>query len=444
MLNITSLYPQSLLSRTIFVIMLILVLSQLLSNMLVHHLVIKPRAQQHIMTLGENLQSIHSALLTLPDRQRYIFVKYLASKQRFKVTGDHEWISQLPRLVDYPQFRTLLANYLPKPPGQEQLDIRYEAGKENRYWVNLPVANHNYWVGFSASRVRSTLPKELVIWLICTLLFTLGGSYWLVSRINRSLRKLSNAAQSIGQGRQVDILSEHGPTEIRLLTRAFNKMHHDIELLTRNRTLLLAGVSHDLRTPLARMRLNLEMIESTNLAQTKAELVQDIEDMDNILEQFLLFVREGSEETPCEININEIIKAVAERYRRNGQTIDMELAADLLSVMAKPIAIQRVVMNLIDNAMKYAGKSTIQVTTRLANDIIEILVSDHGPGVPVSQRKRLLEPFTQLFEGEKSPGGTGLGLAIAKRIIENHGGSIQLQENDGGGLTVMIQLPIYR
>jgi two-component system, OmpR family, osmolarity sensor histidine kinase EnvZ len=436
-----NLYPQSLLSRTIFIIMLILVISQFLSNMLVHHLILKPRAQQRVMTFGENLQSIHSALLALPDRQRFIFVKYLANKQHFAVTNDHERILKLPRLVEYPKFRDLLSNYLPTPPGEKQLDIRYEKSDEHRYWVNLPVAEHNYWIGFSASRLRSSFPKELIIWLSCTLVFTLVGSYWLVSRINRSLKVLSTAARRIGQGEQIENLPEQGALEIRLLTRAFNKMHHDIELLTRNRTLLLAGVSHDLRTPLARMRLNLEMIKASNLAQTRDELIQDIEDMDNILEQFLVFVREGGEETPAKMDLNALITTVVERYNHSEILFQLDLAAALPKVMLQPIAIQRVLINLIDNASKYAPGSPISITSRLRDDKVEIVVSDHGSGIPTHERNRLLEPFTQLNEGRKSAGGTGLGLAIAKRIVESHLGVIRLEDTVGGGLLVVVELP---
>jgi two-component system osmolarity sensor histidine kinase EnvZ len=437
-----NLYPQTLLSRTVFIVLLILVLSQFMSNMLVHHLIIKPRAQQRVMTFGENLQSIHSALLALPNRQRFMFVKYLANKQHFVVTDDHERILKLPRLVEYSQFHKLLSDYLPAPPGKKQLDIRHEKGeKRHRYWVHLPVGEHNYWIGFSASRVRSSLHKELMIWLSCTLVFALIGSYWLATHIKRSLKVLSEAARRIGQGEQIENLPEQGPREICLLTRAFNKMHHDIELLTRNRTLLLAGVSHDLRTPLARMRLSLEMLKASNLVQTRDELVQDIEDMDNILEQFLVFVREGGEEVVVRTDLNALITTVVERYSHSDIVFELDLATDLPKVMVQPIAIQRVLINLIDNASKYAASSPVSITTRVHDDKVEIAISDRGPGIPAHERNRLLEPFTQLNEGRKSAGGTGLGLAIAKRIIGSHRGHIRLGDSPGGGLLIMIEFP---
>jgi len=269
---------------------------------------------------------------------------------------------------------------------------------------------------------------------------------WLiVYRINRPLRSLTQAAIRLGQGGQPQPVSEDGPEEIRALTRAFNRMSTELAHLDADRKLLLAGVSHDLRTPLARLRLAVEMLPADANNAAKAGIVQDVEDMDAIIGQFVAFVKEGGGEDLRSCDLNELAQSAAERYTRLGQPVKLELAART-SIPVRPMAMQRLLANLLDNAFKHGrsppAQAEVTVQTWQQGGRIYLSVLDRGPGVPESDAQRLLQPFERLESSRSNLSGSGLGLAIVDRIARTHGGRLQLLARAGGGLEARVELPI--
>jgi two-component system osmolarity sensor histidine kinase EnvZ len=251
------------------------------------------------------------------------------------------------------------------------------------------------------------------------------------------LRALASAAGAIGKGKIPDPVSESGPEEIRTLSHAFNQMSKDLARLDADRALILAGVSHDLRTPLSRLRLGIEMSGAD--PQLRDGMTADIEEMDRTINQFLDFARTDGGETLQHADLAAIAAEVAEHYGRRGKSV----ATDFSRVPELPLQVlsmRRVVLNLIDNALRY-GEKEVSVAVRAEAGAAVLEVADRGPGIPASEAERLKQPFTRLEVARSDKGGAGLGLAIVERVVRAHRGSFELLAREGGGLVARIRLP---
>ncbi|MEZ0317839.1 MAG: ATP-binding protein, partial [Methylophilaceae bacterium] len=257
---------------------------------------------------------------------------------------------------------------------------------------------------------------------------------------NRPLNLLVKAADRIREGERPPQLPEDGIDELREVSRTFNQMTEALTQLDAERTLLLAGVSHDLRTPLARLRLAVEMLPEEQACSLRDGMVQDITDMDSIIHQFLDFVR-GVEGEPTQmIDLNPLLKSLFDRHTRAGRKLILRLAPTHL-IPLRPLAIQRLLNNLIDNAFAYSQSEVTVETTIMANTVV-LSVLDNGPGIPPSQMARLLRPFERLDTARGNKSGSGLGLAIASRIAKLHKGHLELINRPTGGLEARLTLPI--
>jgi two-component system osmolarity sensor histidine kinase EnvZ len=266
-------------------------------------------------------------------------------------------------------------------------------------------------------------------WLVLGGALSVLGALWMARRINRPLRTLAHAAIQVGHGETPHDLPERGPTEIAALSRAFNQMTRDVQRLTAERTLLLAGVSHDLRTPLARLRLALEMLDENADTALKQGMVQDVDDMDRIIEQFLAYVRDGEMESVRQADLNELVQATGARYLRQGHAIALDLTPLPLLAM-RTVAMQRLVSNLIDNALRHGG-GTVEVRTHMFDGRIALSVLDRGPGLPS------MPSDNQAFSHRLH-----LGLVVVERIAQLHHGRLQLLPRDGGGLEARVELAV--
>ena len=290
------------------------------------------------------------------------------------------------------------------------------------------------------ARIERNEPLRWIGWGLFVLLAALAGAYFMVAWINRPLRQLTRAAAEVGQGKIPRPVEESGPAEISTLASAFNQMAADLKRLDDERTLLLAGVSHDLRTPLSRIRLGVEMLACRYPSELKEGIERDIEDIDAAISQFLDFARlTDSEPVMAEGDLNAIVRSISERYARLDRNVSMDLRP-VPALPLRPLAIQRLIQNLVENALRHGGGAAEIVTgSNDATAFIEVL--DRGPGIPAGERDHMLQPFTRLDSARGGP-GTGLGLAIVDRIARGHGGAVQLFGRDGGGLRVRVELPL--
>jgi two-component system osmolarity sensor histidine kinase EnvZ len=307
------------------------------------------------------------------------------------------------------------------------------------FWVSFRIEEDEYWVRLPRERIERQATLQWLGWGSVALLLSLAAAGLIVSRLNRPLKALSRAALEIGRGRQPAPVEETGPSEVATLTRAFNQMSRDLARLDEDRALILAGVSHDLRTPLSRMRLGIEM-SGTDDAM-KAGMITDIEEMDRIISQFLDFARtDGGGEAPSLVSISSLATEVAGHYRNLGQ----EVATDIVEtpeIVLRALALRRVLNNLVDNALRYGG-SEVLVTVRAEAANLVLEVSDRGPGIPEAEAERLKQPFTRIETARSGKGGSGLGLAIVDRIVRAHEGRFDLLQHAGGGLVARVTLPL--
>ncbi len=340
-------------------------------------------------------------------------------------------------LPDRPFVRLLIAE-LQRRLGDETRLLQTEGGGD--IWVNFDIDDIDYWVRLPRERVERTEQLRWLGWGLLVLLLSIAGAFLIVSRVGRSLRELTNAAAAIGRGQTPQPVSESGPSEIRTLSHAFNQMTADLKRLDEDRALLLAGVSHDLRTPLARIRLGMEMLGDKADPSLKEGMVQDIADIDAVISQFLDFARVGGEQsTATECDLDEIVGSIAERYKRQGVVVQARRGG-VPRLQLKSMAIQRLITNLVENALRH-GSAEVEIETASIENGVRLSVLDRGPGIPPEDAERMLQPFTRL-NSARSTSGSGLGLAIVDRIAKMHRGSVQLLPRDGGGLEARVELPL--
>lgn len=276
--------------------------------------------------------------------------------------------------------------------------------------------------------------------LIMAILVILGG--WMFIRLqNRPLKKLEYAAKSVGRGEIPPPLDETGSSEIRSVTNAFNQMSKGIQAVEEDRALLMAGISHDLRTPLTRIRLATEMMspEDSYLAEG---IISDTEECNQIISQFMDYLKPVSTDSFQSVDFNDLVSEVALAEGGYELQIETEFCDSLKPVFGQSVAIKRAITNLVVNAIRY-GDGWVRVSTGMNADksLVWVCVEDNGPGIAPEQVSKVFEPFTR---GDTARGseGTGLGLAIVKRIVSQHHGSVVLDNRTEGGLKVQLSFPV--
>lgn len=312
-------------------------------------------------------------------------------------------------------------------------------GDTTWYWADLPAGESSLAVGLPRSRIETQPVVAIALALGGGLLFAGAFAYGLARRITAPLARLEIAATRIGLGERPELLPESGPREIASLARRFNAMAQQVRDLLSTRTTLLAGVSHDLRTPLARMRLALEMLKSDPSSVLIERLESDIEEMNDLIATLLDLAR-GLEREPLEeTNLAELLNELASHAGVNDREIRVRCRNCRRTVA--PRALRRALGNLLQNALRYAPEGPIELVCETSSGHCRIGVLDRGPGIPPERITMMFEPFQRL-EGSRSPqtGGAGLGLAIVRELAKANGWQARLEPRDGGGLAAWIEL----
>jgi two-component system osmolarity sensor histidine kinase EnvZ len=432
-----TLFPRTLLWRSVLLIALLLGLAHFAWLQIFRVSEREPRARQVAQQIASVVNLTRAALITANPEKRLQLLQDLSREEGIRVYVGQPGERLVP-LPDQPFLRIVGAEL------RRQLgaDTRVALGREGMRgtWVSFDIDGDEYWVFLPRARLDRNEPLRWLGWGALVFALVLMGAYLAVYRINRPLRQLATAADQIGHGKTPQPITETGPEEIRTLARAFNQMSADLKRLDDERALLLAGVSHDLRTPLSRIRLGLEMLDEKIGAGLVSGMVQDVEDIDGAINQFLDFARvtEG-EAIVRDGDLNAIARELCDRYARTGRPVAGRFA-ELPPVALRPIAIQRLIANLVDNALRHGG-GTVEVETKLEDGRAAIEVLDRGPGIPAGEVERMLRPFTRL-DTARSSAGTGLGLAIVERIARLHEGSVRLLPREGGGLRARVELPL--
>jgi two-component system osmolarity sensor histidine kinase EnvZ len=274
-----------------------------------------------------------------------------------------------------------------------------------------------------------------VIWLVGSALLLFGIAALFMRNQVRAVRRLAVAAEAFGMGRDTGVLKPQGAIEVRQAATAFNRMQERIRRFLQQRTEMLAGVSHDLRTPLTRLRLALAMLPAREeLHGEVADMTADVEEMDRMIGGYLSFARGEGTEQERTVDLARLLGDVAARARRTGASVTLEVPAEL-PVLLRPDAVRRAITNLLDNACRHARQVALGAV-RHGPCNVEVTVDDDGPGIPPDRREGAFRSFESA-----AIGGTGLGLTIARDIVRAHGGDITLEDSPLGGLRVRVVMP---
>lgn len=428
--------PRTLLARTFLLVSLLIFVSVATWLTLFSLAQNEPRARQTAQLAVSVINLTEAALVAADPRKLQALLKDLA---------DSEGVILYPRdpgdvIVDVPDDR-FFVDVLQYLRAQLGANARLAASVNGRraFWIGFDVdgtGEDDYWLGLPAERAESEFPWFWVGCGIASLVFALFVAWLVVRRITRPLTELAASAAAVGRGLHPEALAENGAAEFAQLAGAFNRMSEDLRRINLERAEVLAGISHDLRTPLARLRLEAEL--SIDDEPSREAVIGDIEQMDGIIAQFLDYARgEGSEVVEV-ADVNAVVELAAGQASRQ-MSIKIALA-DLPQTRIYPKALGRAVGNLLENARKYAG-SEVLITTRRTPAEIQIDVCDRGPGIPPQECERVKRAFTRLEDARTDTTGTGLGLAIVERIARLHGGSLDLIAREGGGLIARLRIP---
>jgi two-component system osmolarity sensor histidine kinase EnvZ len=275
-----------------------------------------------------------------------------------------------------------------------------------------------------------------VLWLVGTAILLFAIAALFMRNQVRAIRRLAAAAEAFGMGRDLGPMKPEGAIEVRQAATAFNRMQERVRRFLSQRTEMLAGVSHDLRTPLTRLRLALAMLpQQDDLREDVAEMTADLEEMERMISGYLAFARGEDAEQAQQVNLADVLADVAAGARRAGADVALEAPAGM-TLLLRQDAVKRAISNLVDNARRHAKR--VALTARPNGPrVVQVTVDDDGPGIAPDRRESVFRPFES-----GASGGTGLGLTIARDIVRAHGGDIVLEDSPMGGLRARIRLPV--
>ncbi|HEY0562585.1 MAG TPA: ATP-binding protein [Methylophilus sp.] len=434
------LLPRKLLSRLLLLIALLLAISIYASLKIFDYFDREPRATTAALQAVTIVNYTRASLIAAHEDRRLALLSELSGREGVRVYAA-DFLEEIEPLPDDP-FVNLMAQRIRERLGVETIITVNHYGIPG-LWISFNVGLDDFWVVIPKIQVDRPFPWHWLGWAAVVGLLSLLGAYIIASRINRPLNLLVHAAERLRNGEPAPKLPEDSVDELRDVSRTFNEMAESLVRLDNERTLLLAGVSHDIRTPLARLRLAVEMLPGDANDSMKLGMIEDISDMDNIIHQFLDFVRGVEGEPTKMVDINELLRALVERQARAGRQLKLKLTSTYF-IPLRPLAMQRLLDNLVGNAYAYA-KGDVEVVSKITADKIIISILDNGPGIPPEHAQRLLRPFERMDSARnKNEGGSGLGLAICNRIAKLHRGSLELINRPQGGLEARLSLPIQQ
>ncbi|WP_415035401.1 ATP-binding protein [Azonexus sp.] len=431
--------PRSLLARTFLLLALLILASTAGWLALFSHIDVEPRAREAATTASSAVNLIRASLFAASPKKRPQLLAEFSSTEGIRLlpAEENDDIQPMPES----RFHSLLRENLVARLG-EATRIAAEVNGEPGFWVSFrlnPRDEDEYWLVLPREKASRSFAARWLSWVILAVSLALIVAWLIASRISRPLKAFARSAHTVGRGQIPQPLPEEGAEEIRALARAFNTMAHDLARHEQDRSEVLAGISHDLRTPLTRLRLEIEMSVHDENAQNG--MSADIEQMEAVISQFMDYARTESGESPASTDLSALLENIGEHQNAIGHPLAVELAADLPALTLRPKAINRAVVNLLDNAWKYGG-GAVSLRAARQGKTLHIDIADHGPGIPTAEQERLKRPFTRLNSARTDVTGTGLGLAIVERIARLHDGRLELLPNPGGGLIARLVLPL--
>jgi two-component system osmolarity sensor histidine kinase EnvZ len=437
--RLSRLVPGSLLWRAFLLIAALMLLAVAAWLAIFREAEFEPRARQLAQMVVSVTNLTRAAILAARPAQRHDLLAEISDLEGLRVypvEADDRIMPLPPRPISR-RLETLLRERL-GPETQLAFELNGEPGLFVRFRI-FAGADGDFWLALPRERLERHFPWQWLGWGAAVLLLSLVGAWLIVFRITRPLKALEKAARKVGAGETAPPLPERGPREIVAVTHAFNQMGVNLKQLEEDRSLLLAGISHDLRTPLTRLRMEVEL--SVADAEARAGMEADIAEMDRTIGQFLDFARPQTAESAVRepVALDGLLAEIASRYASRLASADFSP----LMAAVHPEALRRAIVNLIENALKHGGSTApVELALTREGDEAVIAVLDRGPGIAPEEIERLKQPFTRGETARTDAGGAGLGLAIVERIVRAQGGRLALLPRPGGGLMAQIRLPL--
>ncbi|MEI2512558.1 ATP-binding protein [Acinetobacter soli] len=429
--------PRSAAMRTTVLVLFVVVFSLMMSLWFFWRTLYLPEIQQHARYLAVELELVNNPDIRIFHRDVEVDVDtWLKNRVGIEYVTDPKEYPNVRDKVIADFFTNHVEDKLANELKVDNVIVYFQFKPSPRIWIQTPEM-HGNWVREPLKTYANYSPELVFGWLLGVPLLSAIIILTLVRQLNRPLRRLQNAANAYSKtGKAPYLGTNHGPLEIRQVNQAFNHMIYTLEQTERDRQIMLAGISHDLRTPLTRIRLTAEMLPDEFLREG---LVYDVDDMDAILNQFISYMRDGSDEELRDTNINILLQELVVQFK--PLEIHFE-AQDVPIIPARSLSLKRLIANLINNAKRY-GAEPIELTAQVEGDHILIIVADHGEGIPEDQIEELMQPFVR-GNSARTIQGSGLGLAIVKRIVDIHQGELLIHNRPEGGLEARILLPIIQ
>lgn len=373
----------------------------------------------------------------LPPETRGDFERELARRHNLWL---FETSAALPEYSYYQPYLSLLQQALARRTGS-LTPIKVAYWEKTWFWVDIRAGGRQIRIGFPEDILGMQLPVVLLLVIAATIMLTLITAIILARGVTRPLKRLDDAARHIGLGSAPTSLPETGTKELAGLARTFNTMSLQVQSLLANRTTLMAGISHDLRTPLARMRIGLEMLPENVDPKIVARLTKDVEEMNRLIGEFLTFSRSLEKEGVQEIDLQLLLGELVDNAALDGGVVELKPREPCIRPVG-PLALRRILGNLIDNATRYGAGRPVEIECECSNTASVIRILDRGPGIPLSELENVFRPFYRLESSRNTAtGGSGLGLAIAQQLANANGWQIVLTPRSGGGTEARLIIP---
>ncbi|MGG4773872.1 ATP-binding protein [Paenalcaligenes sp. Me52] len=403
-----------------------------------------PRARQMAQRVTTAVSITRSALMYAPPHVRPALLLDLATKEGLRVQprDSNDTLEPLQRSNYWQEvYREIRAGL-----GSQTL-VMWSVNQMPGIWVSFDINDDKYWLVFDREQLSLTAGPEWLGWAITALLLALIGAAVSVRFVNHPLARLAKVAQQLARGETPSPLPERGPNEIRELNVAFNRMARDIRQAEADREIMLAGISHDLRTPLARMRLEIELSNVSD--ETRHAIDEDLAQIDHSIGQLMEYARPAGAVPEEGIDVSHALQELIDRERSHTESLGGTLTAEIETALLARIQandLKRIVSNLIENARRYGrspltNQANIHLTASTRGNSIEITVEDQGVGIEPHEVQRLLRPFSRGDTARTGVSGAGLGLSIVERLLGHVNGTLELISHPPQGLLVRITIP---
>jgi len=426
-----TLVPETLFGRTAAALLVAFLVFEAIAFGVVWFMVIQPLAARSADDLAAKILLSAQTWVELPPQTRADYEMELVFRHDLALA---EVKNRLPQAAEANYFGDLIAAALTRRANQA---ITLKRGADPDWdWLEIQVSDKLLRVGFDRQRYALKAPLAAVGVFLLGALLTVLTALFMVRQVSQRLKSLALKAGEVGQGRAPELLPETGAHELRELTIAFNRMAEEVQALLENRTVLLAGVSHDLRTPITRLRLALSLLDDADATLVK-RMEHDLDEMNQLITDMLVFARSLKVETLHETDLARVLTDLATQAALLGP-VEWQ-AGPACVVPVGEAALRRIVGNLLENARRYGQGAPVTLTLACKPEEVRIGVLDRGPGIPPEQREAVFRPFTRLETSRsREAGGSGLGLAIARQLADAYGWRIVLSDREGGGLSATL------